>query len=58
MKNARLDKKVGGRPVFNTTIEKCRPNAKLYNKVYKNLTMPKFMYNIFLNSKKKGNKSK
>ena len=47
LRNKKMDKKA----TFTSQIEKCRPNIKLYNKVYKNLTLPKFMYNLYINQK-------
>ena len=48
MKNTRIGKQAN----FNSTIEKCRINTTLYNKTYKNLTMPLFMWNL-INAKKR-----
>ena len=46
------NKRIGKQANFNSTIEKCRINTTLYNKTYKNLTMPLFMWNL-INAKKR-----
>ena len=46
------NKRIGKEANFNSTIEKCRINTTLYNKTYKNLTMPLFMWNL-INAKKR-----
>jgi len=46
------NKRFGKQANFNSTIEKCRINTTLYNKTYKNLTMPLFMWNL-VNAKKR-----
>jgi len=38
---------------FRSTIEKCRIDSGLYGKSYQNLTMPNFMYNLYLSYKKR-----
>jgi len=49
MRNERIGKEAN----FRTTIMKCRPNKNLYNKVYRNLTVPALMYNIFTTKEQK-----
>jgi len=46
------NKRIGKQANFNSTIEKCRINTTLYNKTYKNLTMPLFMWSL-INAKKR-----
>lgn len=38
---------------FRTTVEKCRIDSSLYGKSYQNLTMPIFMYNLYLTYKQR-----
>ena len=38
---------------FRTTVEKCRIDSRLYGKSYQNLTMPIFMYNLYLSYKQR-----
>jgi hypothetical protein len=45
------NEQIGNSDKFRSTIEKCRPNKRLQNKTYQNMTLPLFMYNL-INTKK------
>lgn len=40
-------------PIFRSTIEKCRIDSSLYGKTFQSMTMPMFMYNLFLTYKER-----
>lgn len=45
------NERIGEKANFRSTIQKCRPNKELYHKVFNNLSLPMFMYNLFLSKK-------
>lgn len=49
--------KVPGKNIFRSTIEKCRLNNNLVNRTYENMTLPTFMYNLYLSKKELKSKS-
>lgn len=42
------NEQIDGKNQYRSKIEKCRTNSRLLNKTYSNLTLPMFMYNLFL----------
>lgn len=51
------NERVGKQTKFRSIIEKCRPNNNLYNKMYQNMTIPMFMWNLINAKNKKGEKT-